>query len=498
MLTEKKNKSEYLQPAIALLLSVTLVIINVLRIIRVPITIDETGYDPNETYAELWQSTRSHANNHMLHSLIRKFLVEHFSGNVFILRVDSLAALIVFLLFTWLICRALFKNSWWALLSFCVLNLVSPLLFQFWGLSRGYALSLALMMMSIYYLLVYFRNAKYGMLWLAYLTAFLSAYSNFGYLNYFVSLAIVVAFHNFILKDTGRKKRWLNDIGITLIATSALAVIITFPLKRVWEFGELVFMGKNGFVEDTIKSLVGSGLFMRNQNLINIFTWAVIGITVLQGIYWTFIFFKNQFSTDAEKNAFKTGLVFYLLLTVPVAAMVAQHMLLHINYLTDRTALFYIILFTLNLVYWLCYLKQSVSKIAWISLIVLSGATAWNFYSNLNFTSTMLWWYDADDLTVIARIGKESKILNRKIKVGTTWCFIPAFNYNFDNKYPGKFYHIPDPVGVPGTDTTVDFYYVASGEVSDKITTRYEVDTSFMYGGFILYRKKGLLQPGSH
>ncbi len=493
MLVVNKNKSSLLQQLFALLFSVTLVTINILRIVKVPITIDENGYDPYESYAELWQSARGHANNHMLHSIIRKFLVEHFSGDIIFYRLDSLFAQILFLVTTYLICRFLLKDVFWLLLGFCFLNLISPLIFQFWGLSRGYALSLAFMVLSIYCLLIYLRNNKLSLLCLAYITAILSVYSNFGYLNYFCSLAAVVLLHNFIFKKPDRRKNLIKELLITAVAAGVLAAIIKRPLINVWENGEIMYMGRNGFMEDTIKSLVRDGLFISNITAVNILSWVVAAIVFGEGIYWLYTYFKKQFQDEPKKSAFKTGILFYLLLTVPAISMIAQHKIFQINYLTDRTALFFIILFSLNLVYWLYYIKPSFPKISWGALLFIFVAAVYNYAANLNLVSTYLWWFDAEDVHVISRIANETKNKNRKIKVGVSWMFVPSFNYDFEQKFPGMFYPVKNLTDTAGKDTTFDYYYITPSEVSDRINVYYSADTTYMFGGYILYRKKGLL-----
>ncbi len=68
---------------IAAAMSIGLVVINIIRSVLVPITVDETGYAPDTSYKKLWLNEMGSANDHMLHSLLRKFFVEHFSTHVF-------------------------------------------------------------------------------------------------------------------------------------------------------------------------------------------------------------------------------------------------------------------------------------------------------------------------------------------------------------------------------------------------------------------------------
>jgi len=122
------------QMLLAFVFSCVLVTVNVIRIFQTPITIDETGYVPSYTYSDLMQNNIGSANNHILHSLTRKFFVESLGNILFSFRLDSLIAQGLFLVFTYLLFRVLFKNPWWQLCSFVLLNVISPFIFNFWVL----------------------------------------------------------------------------------------------------------------------------------------------------------------------------------------------------------------------------------------------------------------------------------------------------------------------------------------------------------------------------
>jgi len=488
-----RTKADLLQILFAISFSITLLIINIIRIFNIPITIDENGYDPLDSYKVLLLDTPGKANDHILHSVIRKFCIEHFSNNIFFYRVDSLVAQALFLLFSYLLCHSLFKNKYWMLLSFCLLNLISPFIFDFWGLSRGYALSLAFMMMSIYYFFNYLNNKKILLISLSLAAAILSVYSNFGYVNYFFSLAAVVCVRYIVFKKTTTKGQMVRELSVLFIATSVLAILITQPLMNVYSNGEQFFLGSNGFLQDTVTTLVSDGLIIVNPTSLlptHIIIWLVLITTFSGGIYWLYIYFKGHYYKQDPSIEAISGIILYLLLIIPVVSMIAQHILFHINYLTDRAALFFIILFILHLTYWLYYLKAVIPKISVVIFTTIFLLASYNFCSKINLRSTLLWWFDADDLHVINRIANETKNKHHKIKIRVTWFFVPSFNYDFEQKYPGKFYPIADIRDTAGKDTTYDYYYISSPEVTDKLAEKYALDTSFVGGNFLLFKKK--------
>ena len=142
-------------PIIAFIVGVSLVVVNIIRVIQIPITIDETGVRADDTYVGLMINKIGSANNHILHSLFRKFFIDTFGDNIFTIRLDSLIAQFFYLFFSYAISNILFKKKGWVLGAFIMLNVASPLIFNFWGLSRGYALALTFMLVSVYYFLKY-------------------------------------------------------------------------------------------------------------------------------------------------------------------------------------------------------------------------------------------------------------------------------------------------------------------------------------------------------
>jgi len=476
----------------AIILSIALVTVNIFRIINIPITIDETGYYPHYTYYNLLRSTDGNANNHILHSVIRKFFVETFTENLFFLRLDSLIAQFIFLLFSWLLSRALFKNKWWALFVFILLNTISPLIFDFWGLSRGYALSLALMIVSIYCLIRYMAGNRILLLSISFATAVLAALSNFGYINYFIALSGVLVIQNIIFKRSGAKSSLFKEITVLFFAVIAFALLIIEPLKNVYRNGELVFLGNVGFIHDTVKTLIMDGLFLHDQpfhRLIKFITWSVVILTCAGGFYWLCVYLKKEYYKKEATIEAKYGITLFLLLIIPVISLLLQHHLLGINYLIGRTALFFILLFILQFIYWLHYLKPVIPKIIWAILLSVVLAAGYNFSFRSHTNYAYLWWFDMDDLNVLKRMTEESKNKPGKIKIKVCWLFTPSFNYDIRHHFNGRFYPVEDYHDNPGNDTTFDYYYIASSEVTNMMTDKYHKDTDFVYGGYVLYKK---------
>ena len=479
---------------IAAIVGIVLIIVNIIRIIRIPITFDENGYPGNgkyDTYIGLAQDKFGSANNHILHSLFRKFFVDNFGNTLFTLRVDSLIAQVVFLIFSYLLCGRLFKNKWWALSCFLILNFASPLIFEFWGLSRGYALALSFMMISIYYLSKYIDRKEILSLVISFACAVLSVYSNFGYINYFLVLCAVVLIRNLLFMRSLAGKAIAKEFIVILIASGVLAIMITGPLKAVYHNGELQYMGSSGFIKNTVRTVVyaGFGLIPNPERLlVYVISRVVIILTFLSGLFWTYVYwqkFRRKEFIDADPQY---GIIFFLFLIFPAISLIAQHKLFGINYLTDRTALFFIILFTLQIVYLLYYLRNTLPVISTASFAFLFLLAAYNFCYKVNVSTTILWDFNSADLAVLRRMDTESKNKPGKIKVGISWLSETTFPYDILHHYSDRFYPLQMITNTLKNDSSCDYFYL-NIEDFPKLPCGYSLDTECIGDNFVLFKK---------
>jgi hypothetical protein len=474
--------------------AIALLILNILRIFNIPITIDETGYQKNDSYSDLIHEKLGHANNHIFHSLLRKFFAELFTTDVFFLRLDSLIAQVLYLIYTWLICRLLFTSKWRQVCGFIILNVASPFLFEFWGLSRGYGLSLTCMTISIYFLLRYIDGRHPLFLCLCYLGAILSVYSNFSLLNYFVTVFSVITLQNFLFRDnSGVKGSLLKQIAISVLSIGLLALLISVPLINIYHFGELSFMGNKGFIKDTLRSLVSYGLGMPNQAdsvFVRSVIWFIILSTWLITIYWIVQYLHNRKLKIKPELSLQYGVLTNLLLITPFIAIIAQHVLFKINYVTDRAALFFIPLYFISFIYTLSYSFRRFQFIGTSGILILTLLLAGNFIWKCNITYTSLWWFDSEDIHVLNKILDESKNKKGKIKIHLYWIFGGGFYYDVNKYYPDKFENPNwDNMPVLGQDTSYDYYYVVSTDNTDTLALHYRKVSNYLWGGSTLYKK---------
>lgn len=482
--------NKYLQPFIVLVCCAVLVRLNVLQMLNVSITHDETGYRLTDSYLDLMQNKFASANNHILHSLFRKFFIENFADNLFFLRLDSLLAQLVFLLYSYKTAVFTFENRWMQLFAFIALNIISPLIFEFWGLSRGYALALSFLMMSVFYLLRYLAAGRYVFLILSLSGAILSVYSNFSFINYFVSVIGAIFMHRMMFyRSLVNFKSMVGEAAITISSGIVLSALIITPLVNVYGNGELQFLGSTGFAADTITSLTKEGILIANGDkpLLDFLVNAMIVITWLAGIYWTTLLVIAFKHGGQVEKAVRWGVVLYLLYVIPVISVVMQFRLFHINYLIDRTALFFIPLFLVHFIYCVRFAFRKVAVVSGVFFAAILVILTYNFVTNLTSNSTRLWWYSVDDIAVLSRMDSDEADKQKQINVWVSWMHEPPFIYDINHFFKGRFVLLNGKR--EGMDTTYDYYYVPSTE-TDRVPLSYARIEGYVGGGFILYRKK--------
>jgi hypothetical protein len=465
-----------------------LVVLNVLSIFNVPITHDETGYSAHHSYTDLIVNRYASANNHVLHSLIRKFLVEYFTDSLFFLRADSLVAQVIFLLSTYGICSLLTLRRWLGLAGFVLLNVVSPLLFQFWGLSRGYGLALALLSVSVLYLLRYINAGRSYFLIVSLIAAILSVYSIFSFINFYLAVCGVTIVHRMLFGRSAELRTKSGHEFLLLLASAVvLAALITVPLFNVYGHDGLQFMGTNGFWADTVSSLLKEAILISNstKDTIKILGIVIAVFSVLPSVYWFVLYIKTVQGKVLPNRSLQIGVVLYLLFFIPAVSVILQHALFGINYVIDRTALFFIPLFFIHLVHWLNHIVNGHKILGTIIGLVFFGAGCYNFCSNANVTHTHLWWYNAADNVVLERIKMQHKGA-RMVKVCVGWIHEPSFMYNAQHYFPGQFTIAGS--GAANKDTAINYYYVSVSE-ADQLPAGFFRDTVYVGGAFALYRR---------
>jgi hypothetical protein len=473
----------------SLLLSLILITLNIVRISAIPITIDETGYVPTEGYWETMFKSYPSANNHILQSLLRKLFIELFSDSVFFYRLDLLLAHMVFLVIAYRLMVLLFRHGGYVFAAFATLNLVSPWVFEFWGLSRGYGLGLMFMIGSIYAMLQYLNSGVARYLVVSVCCAGLSAYSNFSFLNVCAGLLGAFVVTRFIFRNSlPFRPKLFTELLCWVIPSIVFTLLFTGPLSVIKSGGELKYLGTSGFKADTVTSIVKCCIYDNGNRIL---TGTIVRIvyygTLVISISWAAIWMKREKLAEFGQQL-QTGIFLHLLLLIPFWGQLLQFHFFRINYVVDRAGIFFVLLYVLQLLYWLYVLKiVFLPQIRFViaGLAILLGGF---FFINVNVVRTYLWWFDACDLVVLKRmVGKEPH--KKQLRIWVDWRLTPALAYNISHYFPGRYQVAESAPSLPQADTSFDFVYVFNYDTAN-LAVCYILDTTCLDCGLKLYRRQ--------
>lgn len=432
----------------------------------------------SKPWADIIDNPVNTANNHILNSLAAKFFITTFKDDLFFLRLPALIGQLMYLLFTALIVRHLFKDSFWQIACFLLLQL-NPFLFDFWGLCRGYGLAISCMTGTVFFLLYYMKTNRAYALLLSFLFLIAGIYTNFSLLYVATGLIAVLAIH---MMYRGKAAVVLKTSLITVAASVLAYLIIQKPLSLLIERKELYYGGETGFMKDTIGTLLQETFYLKENNT-TVFAIA-IGITVLvllMGGYWLVRLRKNR-SEDVI-----TGLCLWLLLFIPALTTIVQHTTLGSKFLLDRTALFFYPLFFINVLFLVSQLKLS-GALNKVAVLILLGVFGFNFLAHASLNTTRIWYYDRHVPWLMQRM-MTTKQNEGKIKIYLEWLFTPSLSYYVNRDYEDKFGYLEKQNEVAYEKDQYDFYLIRDWEVH-KVPETYMLDTVFADSLFYLYKRK--------
>lgn len=366
-------------------------------------------------------------NNHILNTLLMKLSESLFGLSEWALRLPNILALIIYLFFGALLCRRL-PVPWMRFFSFSLL-VANPYLIDFFGVARGYGLSIGMMMGSCYYLLSSNKTPEGKLLFGFHLFGILSVMSNFALLNFYIAALGCLYFLPFWQEKpwpVSFLKNWKLHVWNTL-ALLIMSALLYAPFKVILENNTVSFGGKEGFFSNTVRSVVARSLYESpaSETAITILgllaCLMVLGSFVLVG--WKTI--KRQ--TEFFKKYRELVVINTICWLIPLMTIV-QHYLFGQDYLAERFAIFLYPLFALNLIYlnqWLWDWSKVTSTV--FSALVF-GIFMFNTVRNLNDEFYLNWKYDKDTKAVMELLQDYRPADGSSRKIGIFHQLEPSMN----------------------------------------------------------------------
>jgi hypothetical protein len=386
---------------------------------------------PHDSFIQIISFSNWYMNNHVLNSLLIKYSEMLFGNSEIALRLPNILALIIYMFFCYKLVRL--YNPILAISVFLILC-TNILLINLFGLARGYGLSCAFMVVSLYYFIEYVTHTKKQYLYAFHFAALLATLSHFTLFTFYIAMLVVFNFIQFINLHVNSNDRFnlfkVNKVHVLPLLINAL--VLFEPMRRVIQHGELNIGGKTGFFQSTVSEFVVN---VSNGFISSLFITVLFQLLVILCVFIPFfVICINVFEKSDvfyKKNLALIVTTFSILI-ISVMIVVNHHML-KADYPIGRFSIFLFPLFIFQVAFFFNFLLTVFKKK--IVLTVISGIAFTEsvvFISSLNLSSYGEWSYDSETKNMLQTLAYYRRLSNTEalpIKLATDWHFEPTINY---------------------------------------------------------------------
>ncbi len=307
------------------------------RAVLVPIVHDEAAsfFHYLSRFDFIPGKAHSDANNHLLNSFLSGLSIKAGGNNLFFLRFANLIFFPVFAIYLYrtsqLLPNAILK------ISFFLSGLMMHGITEFFAYSRGYAMSMALLMGTLFYALRYFMHLKVASLILSLVFLLAGISANLSLLTTAAALFFIFVLHTILIQKGGMKQLTAFIIISVFALLTTPFIRISFGLKNS---GLLYYGDDGGFVDMSLASF-SQMLFGSSSQMMKFF-W----------IFW-FIAFLLICALWLFKHAYKlrsafTDCFIALLFLLSLLGVFVLNAVFGVNYPSDRTGMHLVLLLSLS------------------------------------------------------------------------------------------------------------------------------------------------------
>ncbi len=465
------------------------------KVLHVPVTIDELPAVFHYSKFSVWEIMMypDHIpNNHILNTLLVKGSMLLFGQEQWAVRLPNLLAFLLYGLGVFRILRLLLGDgSPWFLAG--ALLFINPYLLDFFGLARGYGLSLALEILAAGFLLEGIMRKAPKYIWYALVSATLASYANFTALVFWAAVTLIAGIWFLAIYHRHPKKALLPLFLMALFSLAYLALIMV-PLQKMHATDEFQYWTSHGFYQETVISLIHNWYY-HSPVLSHIpHAWFLLPVALATGGALLPAFRRNKNSSSETAATlplprFLThpGFIAVILLLLPALINMAQTKILGTPNLSGRTALLFYPLLSLVFVAALRQIPHIrhplLSGTATIALSLLLLA---NLTHRTSLKSVREWDFDQNTLEVMAYLHEQHP--QRTVSLKTSWFFHSSFYfYQYTGKAPWLDLQPYDyQIDI---QTPAEYYYIFA-EDYEKLTPRFEIAYKFCPERWLLRQKK--------
>ena len=210
-----------------------------------------------------------------------------------------------------------------------------------------------------------------------------------------------------------------------------LAAFSAYPIYILKKGGQLYFGGEDGFIQDTVFSLIANSFYKRTY--FSRQTEIVFGLILFSMIVFMIILYVHYRKKSLAEIL--PGLSVFVFLLLSALLVVLQHLLFQTPYLIGRTALLFVPLYALFFVFLLASLARLnpiLNKLAMAVLAVLVVFSIYHFSQTANGATTQEFRNDADTKAMLHdldRLRNDVSPARDRIRLGIDREFNPVLQY---------------------------------------------------------------------
>ncbi len=364
------------------------------------------------------------ANNHYLNTYLMRVSFDFFGDSQFAFRLPNVLSYILYL-FVWFNFLARTQN-WFLAIFGAAIVLLNPFVLDYFSLARGYGLSLAFIMGSVYFLvkktetIASFNFAAFGALGFA----ILAMYSSFATMNFFIAtialllLKFVINYRKFTLTRA--------QVLLTVLMIVGSFVAFWFAYERLsflQERKELYFGADNIRLSLNSLFLSTTTLIVELGNELKLIGYGFV-------LFLIIIVFLGKFKTTSSQLS--------LVLLLIIIGHLLEVQFFDALYPVERVVIYIFPLINLVLVFFLIEFFEKprfviLKKLTSAVLVLMTFLLSYNFTKSFTLSATKTWNYDQHTQYVTEYLQSKATV-NERITVSNHWLFEPSLYYYFASR----------------------------------------------------------------
>ncbi|RLD36750.1 MAG: hypothetical protein DRI74_08495 [Bacteroidetes bacterium] len=321
------------------------------------------------------------ANNHILNSALSYYSYYLFGSSELVLRLPNLLFFPLFFFFTYQISKELSNKT--LRLTFIISLVFAHNFIEYFAFTRGYGMSMALLLGAIWYLIRVFKESRLTDYFLSALFMSLAISANLTLMNSAIIITGILFIQiiiNFKMSGISKSIKALLILIITSVIPMIAAVFLLLEFKAK---GLLYYGNLDGIWDLTVQSLIE--LFTDSDSkLIGIFIIAYSLLILL-------VFGRTLLKEKSINSVWKSHFVFFYLLVGNVIAILILGKILEVNYPEDRTGMYLFPYFIGSSIFLLDSMKIEINKKLLVVFVLPFMFFPVHFLYSMNLTHASFW-----------------------------------------------------------------------------------------------------------